>query len=118
LTCEWGGITLALLAPFIRNQEKIMQEEFVPSQPQSEPTQEVMPMYEKTLAAESGISYGGLAQSAMPHRPTVTELLLHQKSALEQQLAQVNRALELAAANKGAMDLIDGIAKSGVSTRL
>jgi hypothetical protein len=72
-----------------------------------------MPMYEKTLA-----EYGGLAQSAMPHRPTVTELLLHQKSALEQQLAQVNAALEKAAANKGAMELIDSIAKSGVSTRL
>jgi hypothetical protein len=79
-----------------------------------------MPMYEKTLA-EAGENHvqmqitGGLA---VEHRPSVTELLTLERHRLMARLAQVNQALLLAEENKGTMNLIDAIARSGVSSRL
>lgn len=76
-----------------------------------EPPEPSMPMYEETLAKATQASIGVPGQL---HRPTITELLLHKKSQLEFELQRVNEALEIASKNKGAMDLMDAVAKTRV----
>jgi hypothetical protein len=71
-----------------------------------------MPMYEKTLAEARGV--GSVPVSALPHRPTVTEMLVAKKNHLEHQLKIVNEALNQANIQKDAMALIDSIAKAQI----
>jgi hypothetical protein len=71
-----------------------------------------MPMYEKTLA-ELGQS-GWVGVSAVPRRPTVTEMLLEKKRHLEYQLQMVNEALEKAKQESGAMGLIEALSKAHI----
>jgi hypothetical protein len=70
-----------------------------------------MLMYEETLAQAQT---GSVEVSAMPHRPTVTEMLQHKKAQLEYQLSCVNAALLKAQQEQGAMELIDAIAKTRI----
>jgi hypothetical protein len=88
-----------------------MDDNQVPGPPPSE-----MPMYEKTLAEISPA--GTLGISAIAHRPTITEVLQYRKANLLKELEQIDHALKVAEEQKGAMDLIDSIAKTGVSSRL
>lgn len=99
-----------------------MDNPFEPEPDEKFPEPPEMPMYEKTMAEarreEYGIQQASTAAlagaDAHPHRPTITELLQHKKSHLEFELEQVNKALEIAKQNQGAMDLMDSIAKTRV----
>jgi hypothetical protein len=71
-----------------------------------------MPMYEATLAQANAA--GSVEVSAVPHRPTVTEMLQHKKAQLEYQLSCVNDALAKAKEQEGVMGLLDAIAKAQV----
>jgi len=80
--------------------------------------QEEMPQYKATIAKlNAGAGFLDVA-ATQPHFPSVTELLKLKQSQLEQELALVNAALKKAEENTGAMDLIDSIAKTRVSSRL
>lgn len=95
-----------------------MSDEYKPLQFSEQPQQQPpMPMYDATiekmnLAAGSGIT-GADYPTAVEHRPTVTENLLHRKASLEKELENVNAALAVAQKNQGAMELLDSIAKTG-----
>jgi len=90
-------------------------EEIVPpASPESEPG---MPMYDKTLA-QMKTEAATLGIAGSPVYPTVTELLEMKKANLEHELELVNKALEQREKNNGAMDLIDAISKTRVSSRL
>jgi hypothetical protein len=94
-----------------------MPEEFVPDFPPEPQQQETMPHYDAALAQAKTIE-SGYGLGVAPHRPTITELLTMKKRELLYQLQQVDEALAEAKKNQGTMDLIDAIAKTGVSARL
>lgn len=69
-----------------------------------------MPMYDKTLAEAR--STGSVGISALPHKPTMTEMLQQKRNFLAAQLADVDAALEQMRIQKDAAALIDAITKA------